>query len=411
MPLYSVKVIDQQTARVEDIKLEASSVVDAQRLLGDQGKMIVEIETHEQFSMKMVMEKMPFLAVIFAPRISMKEKVVLVQQLAVLLQAGITLVESLYLLEQQAQAAHTQEVLKQVRSDVVGGDSFSFALKRHPRDFDNFFVKTIKAGEISGNMDIVAQRLSGLLEKMMMLQAKIMMAMMYPSFTILVVIGVVIVIMLVVVPNFEKVFMSSGTELPLPTQILVTSSRFFVRFWWLIFGMAAGGIAWFINFYRGVGKVVIDRFILRVPLVGTLFIKLYVSRFIRTLATLLASGVPMVEAVASSVDTIDNKQIHDSLESVKTTLIAGTSTLSRLMEKTGMIPKMVYKMIAVGEETGEMDKMLNKAADILDREVDQVLETISKLIEPLMIVVVGGIVLFVMMALYLPMFDLSKAVK
>jgi type IV pilus assembly protein PilC len=411
MPLFSVKVIDQQTARVEEIKLEASNVVDAQRLLNDQGKMIVEIETHEQFSMKMVLEKMPFLSVIFAPRISMKEKVVLVQQLAVLLQAGITLVESLYLLEQQAQAAHTQEVLRQVRSDVVGGDSFSFALKRHPRDFDNFFVKTIKAGEISGNMDVVAQRLSGLLEKMMLLQAKIVMAMMYPSFTILVVIGVVIVIMLVVVPNFEKVFMSSGTELPLPTQILVTSSRFFVRFWWLIFGMAGGGIAWFINFYRGVGKVVIDRLILRIPLVGTLFIKLYVSRFIRTLATLLASGVPMVEAVASSVDTIDNKQIHDSLESVKTTLIAGTSTLSRLMEKTGMIPKMVYKMIAVGEETGEMDKMLNKAADILDREVDQVLETISKLIEPLMIVVVGGIVLFVMMALYLPMFDLSKAVQ
>jgi type IV pilus assembly protein PilC len=407
MPLYEVKVLDQSKNGFEMLKLQGTTATAVKEQLVAQGKIVVEIDAIQEFNFRNFIGSLPGLDIIFAPRIPSKEKVIIVQQLAVLLQAGITLVEGLYLLEQQSTSEHTQKVLRQVRSDVVGGDAFSFALSRH-RDFDNFFIKTIKAGEISGNMDTIAARLAVLLEKMNHLQGKLMAAMMYPGFTVLVVVLVIVVIMIVVVPNFEKVFQQSKTDLPEPTKILIAMSRFTCSFWWLLLGLTAGAIAWILNFYNGVGRPIIDGLVLRIPLVGLLITKIHVSRFIRTLATLLASGVPMIEAVSSSVDTIDNRLIHDSLAEVKTTLMSGTSSLSKLLEKTGLIPKMVYKMIAVGEETGEMDRMLNKAGDILDREVDEVLETVSKLIEPLMIVIVGGIVLFVMMALYLPMFDLSK---
>jgi len=315
----------------------------------------------------------------------------------------------LYLLEQQSENKALKDVMKKVRSDVIAGDSFSSALAKYPKQFSRLYVNMIRSGEVSGELDGICKRLAGLLEKMIELQGKLTSAMVYPAITVLVVIVVITIIMVVVVPMFKQLFSSYGAELPMPTRVLMETSNFVMSFWWAI-GIAVGTMVFWFNVFRlGSGKPLVDQWLLTIPVIGDVCKKIYVSRFIRTLATVLGAGVSLTEGLTTAAGTVDNYVLNVAFDKSRDSILQGGS-LSKPLEKTGIFPVMVVKMVAIGEETGSMEKMLNKAADFLDVEVDRAVENLTTLIEPLMVVVLGGIILGIALALYIPLFDMSNIV-
>ena len=408
--LFSYTAIDPETNRTVEGKIEAVNLREAKELLRGQGHIPTRIEQEEAaLTVEDVLKKMPVIGDLMTPQASMKDVNLMTQQLYTLLNAGIPLIEALFMLEQQAEKASMKEILKKVRADVIAGDSFSTALSKFPKQFGKLYVNMIRSGEVSGEMDLVCMRLSGLIEKMMNLQSTIQGAMVYPAFTVVVIVGVIIVIMVVVVPQFRTLFEGSGHELPLPTQILCALSDFTLKFWWAIAGSTTMLVVWFNIFRLGNGKPLVDQWLLTIPLVGDLFRKVYVSRFVRTLATVIGSGVSLTEALITASGTVDNYVIHAAFDKAKESLLAGGG-LAKPLEAANVFPLMVTKMIAIAEETGRMEEMLNKSADFLDVEVDRAVDTLTTMIEPIMIVVLGGILLGVALALYIPMFEMSKVV-
>ncbi|MCE3236160.1 MAG: Type secretion system domain protein, partial [Vampirovibrio sp.] len=356
-----------------------------------------------------IIQKLPVIGTLFAPRVGMKEVSLMTQQLATLLNAGIPLIEGLFLLEQQSENKALKEILKKVRTDVIAGDSFSSAISRFPKQFPKLYVNMIRSGEVSGEMEMVCNRLAMLMDKTMALQSKIQGAMVYPAFTVLVIVAVIVVIMVVVVPQFQKLFEGNGAELPLPTQILVNCSEFTMSFWWAILLACGTFFFWFNLFRLGKGKALVDQWLLTIPLIGDLFRKVYVSRFVRTLASTVGSGISLIEALVTAAATVDNYVLRIAFDRARESLLQG-GTLAKPLEQTGAFPIMVVKMIGIAEETGRMEEMLNKSADYLDVEVDRAVETLTTMIEPIMIIVLGGLLLGVALALYIPLFDMSKVV-
>jgi type IV pilus assembly protein PilC len=411
MAVFVYTAIDPSNNKTIEGKVEANTLREAKEILRNQGQIPTKIEQDEQgLTVESALMKVPILGDLLAPKVSMKEINLMTQQLYTLLNAGIPLIEGLFLLEQQTTNRALKGILKKVRSDVIAGDSFSAALSKFPKQFSRLYVSMIRSGEISGEMELVCQRLAILIEKMMALQAKIQGAMVYPAFTVLVIIGVIIVIMLVVVPQFQTLFANAGSALPLPTQILISCSDFTMNFWWALLVALVTSALWFNAFRVGKGKPLVDQWLLTIPLIGDLFRKVYVSRFVRTLATVLGSGVSLTEGLVTAAATVDNYVLRVAFDKARESLLQGGS-LARPLEQTGAFPIMVVKMIAIAEETGRMEEMLNKSADFLDVEVDRAVETLTTLIEPIMIIVLGGILLGVALALYIPLFDMSKMVS
>ncbi len=357
-----------------------------------------------------IIQRLPIIGELFSPRVSLKDINLMTQQMYTLLNAGIPLIEGLFLLEQQSENKALKDVLKKIRADVIAGDSFSAALAKFPKQFSRLYVNMIRSGEVSGEMEMVCLRLATLIEKMMALQGKIQGAMVYPAFTVLVIVAVIVVIMVVVVPQFQTMFGNYGAELPMPTQILIACSDFTLSFWWAIIIALATFVFWFNVFRLGKGKPLVDQWLLTIPLIGDLFRKVYVSRFVRTLATVVGSGVSLTEGLMTASATVDNYVLRAAFDKAKDSLLQG-GTLARPLEQTGAFPIMVVKMIAIAEETGRMEEMLNKSADFLDVEVDRSVETLTTMIEPIMIIVLGGILLGVALALYIPLFDMSNMVS
>lgn len=410
MPVFAYEAIDPGTHKTTTGKIEANNLREAKEMLRNDGHIPTKIEMDQQSADVMEsLQKVPIIGQLLTPSVSLKEVNIMTQQLYTLLNAGIPLIEALFLLEQQTENKTFKAMLKQIRSDVIAGDSFSSAISRYPRVFSRLYINMIRSGEVSGEMDNICQRLSQLLEKMIILQGKIQGAMVYPAFTLFVVIAVIVVIMLVVVPQFKNLFAGYGAELPLPTQILIQTSEFFVSFWWAILIAVVTGVAWFNYFRLGPGKPLIDQWLLTLPLMGNLFRKVYVSRFIRTMGTVIGAGVSLTESLATSAGTCDNYVLRQAFDKARDSLMQG-GTLSKPLEKTGAFPVMVVKMIAIAEETGQMEDMLNKSADFLDIEVDRAVETLTTMIEPIMIVVLGGIILGVALALYVPMFEMGNVI-
>lgn len=410
MTVFVYTAIDPATNRTLEGKIEAQNLREAKEVLRQQGHIPTRIEQHSQSTnVEDVFQQLPLIGDLLAPRVSTREICLMTQQMYTLLNAGIPLIEALFLLEQQAENKALREVLKRVRSDVIAGDSFSGALAKFPKQFSRLYVSMVRSGEVSGEMDMVCERLAALLEKMLALQAKIQGAMVYPAFTVLVIVAVVVVIMIVVVPQFQTMFSNYGSALPLPTQFLIAASHFTLSFWWAIL-VAGGTLAFWFNIFRlGSGKALVDQWLLTIPLIGNLFKKVYVSRFIRTLATVVGSGISLTEGLITAAATVDNYVLRVAFDRARESLLQG-GTLARPLEQTGVFPVMVVKMIAIAEETGRMEEMLNKSADFLDSEVDRAVETLTTLIEPIMIIVLGGILLGVALALYVPLFDMSKMV-
>jgi len=343
-------------------------------------------------------------------RVPIRDTVVFTRQFATMVNSGLPLVQALDILARQTENKTLSEVTKQVVYDVESGNTLADALSKHPNAFSQLYVNMVAAGEAGGILDTIMLRLATFLEKNDAIIRKVKGAMVYPSVIFSVAILAVLVLLIFVIPTFQNMFASVNLELPLPTRIVIAMSAFLQGFWWAII---VGGVGLFfgIRSYYGTdnGKLVIDKTLLGFPVLGDLLRKSSVSRFTRTLGTLLASGVSILDGLEITARTAGNRVIHDAVMESRGS-IAGGETIAGPLEKSGVFPPMVTSMIAVGEATGGLDEMLSKIADFYDDEVDAAVSTLLSLMEPIMIVFLGVIVGGMIVAMYLPIFDMINAV-
>ena len=345
--------------------------------------------------------------------VSERDLVVFTRQFGTMINAGLPLIQSLEILSTQSENAALRKAISEVKVQVEGGSTFSDALRKHPKIFDDLYVNMVHAGEVGGLLDTILSRLSKHIEKAMKLKAQIKSAMVYPS-AIVGIAGIVITVLMIwVIPVFEKMFkeMSGGKmALPGPTQLVIDMSNFAQAYWFIILGVIVGSVMAFKKYYGSTqGRLVIDRFALKLPVFGDLIRKASVAKCTRTLGTLLASGVPLLEALTICAKTSGSKVVENSLLEAKVS-INGGKTISEPLAKSGTFPKMVTHMIAVGESTGALDSMLGKIADFYEDEVDQAVTNLTALLEPMMMVFLGTTVGFIVVAMYLPIFTMAQAI-
>jgi type IV pilus assembly protein PilC len=343
-----------------------------------------------------------------------KDLVVFTRQFGTMINAGLPLIQCLDILSTQSENKVLRETVGDVKNSVEAGSTFSDALKRHPKVFDDLYVNMIHAGEVGGLLDTILTRLAKHIEKAMKLKGQIKSAMVYPTAIVGVAVVIISVLMVWVIPVFAQMFteMSGGkVGLPGPTQIVINVSNFFQSYWYAMFGAVAGAIFAIKRYYATVnGRVVIDKLLLKMPIVGDLIRKASVAKFTRTLGTLITSGVPLLEGLSICAKTSGNKVIEEALMNARVS-ISGGKTISEPLAKCNVFPKMVTHMIAVGESTGALDAMLGKIADFYEDEVDQAVETLTSLLEPIMMVVLGTIIGFIVIAMYLPIFTMAQAIQ
>lgn len=343
-----------------------------------------------------------------------KDLVVFTRQFGTMINAGLPLIQCLDILSTQSENKVLRETVGDVKNSVEAGSTFSDALKRHPKVFDDLYVNMIHAGEVGGLLDTILTRLAKHIEKAMKLKGQIKSAMVYPTAIVGVAVIIISVLMVWVIPVFAQMFteMSGGkVGLPGPTQIVINVSNFFQSYWYVMFGAVVGAIIAIKRYYATVnGRVVIDKLLLKTPIVGDLIRKASVAKFTRTLGTLITSGVPLLEGLSICAKTSGNKVIEEALMNARVS-ISGGKTISEPLAKCNVFPKMVTHMIAVGESTGALDAMLGKIADFYEDEVDQAVETLTSLLEPIMMVVLGTIIGFIVIAMYLPIFTMAQAIQ
>jgi type IV pilus assembly protein PilC len=306
-----------------------------------------------------------------------------------------------------------RETVGEVKNQVEAGSTFSDALRRHPKIFDDLYVNLVHAGEVGGLLDTILTRLAKYIEKAMKLKGQIKSAMIYPASIMGVAVIVITVLMLFVIPIFAKMFLDlSGGKvgLPGPTQLVIDISDFFVAYWYVLLGVLVGTFIGIKKYYGTVqGRMVIDKLLLKMPVVGDLIRKASVAKFTRTLGTLLSSGVPLLDGMTICAKTSGNKVIEETLVNARVS-ISGGKTIADPLAASGVFPKMVTHMIAVGESTGALDAMLGKIADFYEDEVDQAVASLTALLEPAMMVFLGTIIGFIVVAMYLPIFKMASAI-
>jgi type IV pilus assembly protein PilC len=343
--------------------------------------------------------------------IKTRDVVIFTRQFSTMINSGLPLVQALTILAEQTDNKSLAEVTKKVVFDVESGNTVADALSKHPRAFTNLYVNMVAAGEAGGILDTILMRLATFLEKNDALVRKVKGAMIYPAVIMSVAAIAIVVLLIFVIPVFEGMFSSVGLALPLPTRIVIGASRFLKSYWWicLAIGVTAGYM--FKKYYASSsGKLVVDRFMLRVPVLGDVLRKSAVSRFTRTLGTLISSGVSILEGLEITAKTAGNRVIQDAIMQSRSS-IAGGDTIAQPLQKSKVFPPMVISMIAVGEQTGGLDEMLSKIADFYDEEVDAAVSNLLSLLEPIMIVFLGVVVGGMVVAMYLPIFDMINAVQ
>ncbi len=343
------------------------------------------------------------------PGITTKELVVFTRQFATMIDAGLPLVQCLDILASQQDNQEFQRVINEVKASVEGGSTFADALKKHPKVFDSLFVNLIAAGEVGGILDIILNRLANFMEKAQKLKNKIKSALTYPLAVIVIATLVVTGLLVWVVPVFEDMFEGFGQALPAPTQLVVGMSNFLRYYWYVLIG---GLVGVFITIRQARrtegGKRFTDGVLLRVPVFGDLLRKTAVARFTRTLGTMMSSGVPILEALEIVAKTAGNVVVEEAIMKARKSLSEG-KTLADPLAETKVFPPMVTQMIMVGESTGAMDTMLSKIADFYEDEVDVAVEALTSLIEPLLMAFLGVVVGGLVIALYLPIFQIAGA--
>ncbi len=343
-------------------------------------------------------------------RVKMKEIVHFTRQFATMVNSGLPLVQCLDILAQQTENKFLSKTIREVQADVESGATLADALRNHPKVFSELFVNMVAAGEAGGILDTVLLRLSVFMEKNEALVRKVKGAMIYPAVILTVAIIAVTVLLVFVIPTFESMFASVDLSLPAPTRFVIWLSVMLQSYWWLMLGLIAAGI-WSVRMYykTSAGRLSLDKLMLRIPILGDLLRKTAVARFTRTLGTLLASGVSILDGLEITARTAGNRVIHDAVMRSRSS-IAGGETIAEPLRESGVFPPMVTQMINVGEQTGTIDEMLDKIADFYDDEVDTAVEALLSAMEPVLIVFLGVVVGGMIVAMYLPIFDMINVV-
>ena len=344
-------------------------------------------------------------------KISMRDIVIFTRQFSTMINSGLPLVQALDILAQQSESPALRDTTRQVVFDVESGHTVADALRKHPKAFTELYVNMVAAGEAGGILDTILLRLAVFMEKNDALVRKVKGAMIYPAVIMSVAGSAIAVLLIFVIPVFQTMFASANIALPLPTRIVIGLSHFLTTYWWAVFGgLGLGGYMLKRYYATSDGKLALDRLALKAPVLGDVLRKTAVSRFTRTLGTLIGSGVSILDGLEITAKTAGNRVIQDAIMESRTS-IAGGETISAPLKKSNVFPPMVISMINVGEQTGGLDEMLSKIADFYDEEVDAAVSNLLALMEPVMIVFLGVVVGGMVVAMYLPIFDMVNAVQ
>jgi type IV pilus assembly protein PilC len=344
------------------------------------------------------------------PKIKEKDIIIFARQFSTMIDAGLPIIQCLDILQSQQENPTLKKMLKEIKDAVEGGTTLADSLKRFPKHFDNLFVNMIAAGEAGGILDVILKRLAAYMEKAAKLKRKVKGAMVYPAITIAVAVIVVAVILVFVIPVFQQMFSDFGSTLPGPTLVVIGMSEFVKsKIHWIIIAVVLFTIAFRKYYKTDKGRVVVDSLALKAPVFGILIRKVSVAKFTRTMGTMLSSGVAILEALDIVAKTSGNRVVENAIYNVRTGIAEGR-TMADPLQASGVFPSMVCQMIAVGESTGALDAMLEKIADFYDEEVDQAVENLTAMIEPVMIVFLGVIVGGLIVSMYLPIFKMAGAV-
>jgi len=343
--------------------------------------------------------------------ITEKDITLFTRQLSTMLRSGVPLLQAFDIVGKGHHNPSVARLLLTIKTDIETGSSLQQAFKKHPLYFDDLYCNLIGAGEAAGILDSLLDRLATYKEKIIAIKGKIKAALFYPIAIIVVAFIITAVIMIFVIPAFKELFSSFGADLPAPTLLIMTISDFFVAWWWAIFGGIGGGIYAFFYFWKRSRpmQVVMDRLLLRVPVFGELVRKATIARWSRTLSTMFAAGVPLVEAFNSVAGAAGNAVYFDATKSIQREVSTGQS-LTVSMQNTEVFPSMVIQMVSIGEEAGSLDAMLSKVADYYEAEVDDAVEALSSLMEPIIMVVLGTLIGGMVIAMYLPIFKMGQVV-
>ena len=401
MPAYVWKGVNRKGKKKKG-EMEADSENVARLMLRRQGIEPSKIKPKP----KDVFENVKFLQ----PKVTEKDIVVMTRQFATMIDAGLPLVQCLDILYSQQDNRTFRKILKNIKEDVEEGSTFADALKQHPEAFDDLFVNLVAAGEIGGILDIILNRLAAYIEKASKLKKKVKGAMTYPIVVMVIAVMVVAVILIFVIPVFQSMFADFGKALPVPTQIVVAISDFVKGYViYMIVGMALL-VFLFRRFYKtDKGEALIDNLVLKLPVFGMLIRKVAVAKFTRTLGTMISSGVPILDSLEIVAATAGNRTIEEAIRETRQSISEGR-TIAEPLADSEVFPSMVVQMISVGEATGALDTMLSKIADFYDDEVDVAVEALTSMLEPFMMVFLGGTIGGLVVSMYLPIFQMAGAV-
>lgn len=343
--------------------------------------------------------------------IKQKDVAIFTRQLATMMKAGVPLLQAFDIVARGSSNPRLTKLLTDIRNDVETGTSLSVAFRKHPMQFNALYCNLVEAGEAAGILEQILERLALYEEKTLALKSKIKSAMMYPVAVLVVAFIVLTVIMLFVIPAFKEVFTSFGADLPAPTLVVMAMSEWFVKNWWLLFGVLGGGGYFFMQSWRRSEKMqmTMDRLLLRAPVFGELIRKSVLARWTRTLSTMFGAGVPLVEALDSVGGAAGNAVYAQATEQIQKEVSTGTS-LTMAMQNSSVFPTMVLQMTSIGEESGSLDHMLGKAAEFYEEEVDEMVKGLSSLMEPFIIVILGTLIGGIVVSMYLPIFKLGAVV-
>lgn len=393
--LYVWEGVDKKGKKLKgDMRAGGESVVNA--TLRRQGVKVTKIKKQRASRGKKIKEK---------------DIALFTRQLATMMKAGVPLLQAFDIVGKGHSNPSLQKLLGDVRNDISSGSSMAQAFGKYPLYFDTLYVNLVNAAEQAGILEDVLDRLASYKEKILAIKGKIKSALFYPTSILVVAFIITAVIMIFVVPAFKELFTSFGADLPAPTLLVMAISDFFVKFWWLIFAAIGGGIWFFFYTWKRSLKMqyALDRLFLKVPVFGKLIEKASIARWSRTLATMFAAGVPLVEALESVAGAAGNRVYYDATKKIQNEVSTGTG-LTVAMQNTDVFPNMVLQMVAIGEESGALDSMLGKVADFFEREVDEAVDALSSLMEPIIMVVLGTLIGGLVIAMYLPIFKLGQVV-
>lgn len=344
-------------------------------------------------------------------KITEKDIAIFTRQLAVMMRAGVPLLQAFDIVGKGHSNPAVQKVLMAIKVNVETGSSLNQAFRKFPDQFDDLFCNLVAAGEQAGILDTLLDRLATYKEKILAIKGKIKSALFYPISIVVVAFVITAIIMIFVIPSFKQVFASFGADLPAPTLIVMAISDFFVAYWWAIFGIVAGGVYGFAKAYKKseAMRSGMDRLMLKVPVFGDIVQKASIARWSRTLATMFAAGVPLVEALGSVAGAAGNAVYMKATKRIQQEISTGTS-LTVSMQGVDVFPNMVLQMVAIGEESGALDSMLSKVADFYEAEVDDAVDAMSSLMEPIIMVILGTLIGGMVVAMYLPIFKMGQVV-